>query len=275
MKKLNDRLVNYLLIIFGLSLTACGGTPRLAPVSEVTQPPSDTIDHHYVDQGETLYSIAWRYGLTLEELLEANGNQQPEVLKVGDKLWLASHDKRVSNVRKSSQSAVISTTSTVTNETARDGSSISHRSSSLQPTAELALSNEHTDESNLLATVWRWPASGPLISSFNASDRQRQGIDIGGEFGDSIGAAAAGTVVYAGDALRGYGNLVIIKHSEEVLSAYGHNRQLLVEEGQDVQVNQPIAEMGNSDTTRVMLHFEIRKNGSPVDPLSYLPSKGQ
>jgi lipoprotein NlpD len=126
-----------------------------------------------------------------------------------------------------------------------------------------------------LEVVWAWPASGPLISSFNTLDRQRQGIDIGGEFGDSIGAAAAGRVVYAGNVLKGYGNLVIIKHSEDVLSAYGHNRKLLVEEGQDVQVNQPIAEMGNSDATRVKLHFEIRKQGSPVDPLTYLPSKGQ
>ena len=275
MKKLNGRIVNYLLIIFGLCLTACGGTPRLAPVSEVAQPPPDTIDYHYVDQGETLYSIAWRYGLTIQELLEANGNLRPEALKVGDKLWLASPDNGVSQPQASSQSVVVSTAVPATNEATRNGNSTSSRASSPQTTSGSALSNEHTSQSNFIERVWGWPASGPLLSSFSTSDRQRQGIDIGGEFGDSISAAAAGTVVYAGSALKGYGNLVIIKHSEEVLSAYGHNRQLMVEEGQDVSLNQPIAEMGNSDATSVKLHFEIRKNGSPVDPLNYLPTKGQ
>ena len=275
MKKLNGRIVNYLLIIFGLCLTACGGTPRLAPVSEVAQPPPDTIDYHYVDQGETLYSIAWRYGLTIQELLQANGNQRPEALKVGDKLWLANRDNGVSHPAGSSHEVAVSTTGSATNRVPQSGSSTSSRASSPQPTSEPALSNQHTEQSNFLEAVWGWPASGPLISSFSTSDRQRQGIDIGGQFGDSIGAAAAGTIVYAGSALKGYGNLVIIKHSEEVLSAYGHNRQLLVVEGQEVQLNQPIAEMGNSDSSRVKLHFEIRKNGSPVDPLSYLPPRGR
>ncbi|WP_298634186.1 peptidoglycan DD-metalloendopeptidase family protein [uncultured Umboniibacter sp.] len=273
MKKLNGRLVNYVLILFGLCLTACGGAPQLAPVSEVVQPPPDTIDYHYVDQGETYYSIAWRYGLTVTQLLEANDIQQPGVLKVGEKLWLVSRGDSVKHEQIGNRSIALSTSDEALVETLNDDDLTNARSNSPQSTRKSTLLNEHTEQSNFTSVIWGWPAGGPLISSFNTSDRQRRGIDIGGEFGDSIGAAAAGTVVYAGSALKGYGNLVIIKHSEEVLSAYGHNRQLLVQEGQEVQLNQPIAEMGNSDATQVKLHFEIRKNGSPVDPLSYLPRK--
>ena len=274
MKKLNGCLVNFLLIIFGLYVTGCGGTPRLAPVSEVSQPPSDTIDYHYVDHGETIYSIAWRYGLTAQELISVNDGVAPSALRVGQKLWLVDYDNGVSGSEETH--APIASAGTLSTSASRpsDDAAQANTSTSPRPASEATSLSEHTDHSNFYEGVWRWPAVGPLISSFTTSSRQRQGIDIGGEFGDSISAAAAGTVVYAGNALKGYGNLIIIKHSENVLSAYGHNRQLLVVEGQEVQLGQPIAEMGNSDATRVKLHFEIRRNGSPVDPLSYLPSKG-
>lgn len=120
---------------------------------------------------------------------------------------------------------------------------------------------------------WRWPAEGPLVGRFVPGDATNQGVDIAGNGGDPVRAAADGVVVYSGAGLVGYGELVIIKHSEAWLSAYGHNRKRLVNEGQNVKAGQQIAEMGRSGASRDMLHFEIRYNGKPVDPLGYLPAR--
>jgi lipoprotein YgeR len=116
-----------------------------------------------------------------------------------------------------------------------------------------------------------WPASGPVIRGFSAGNNK--GIDIAGTDGAPVLAAAAGTVVYAGDRLRGYGMLLIVKHNADFLTAYAHNRALLVHEGDKVSQGQKIAEMGNTDTDRMMLHFELRYRGTSVDPSRYLPSR--
>ncbi|HVI58463.1 MAG TPA: peptidoglycan DD-metalloendopeptidase family protein [Luteimonas sp.] len=121
--------------------------------------------------------------------------------------------------------------------------------------------------------AWRWPTEGQLVGSFQAGNPTRQGIDIAGSNGQPVRAAADGVVVYSGSGLVGYGELVIVKHSDEWLSAYGHNRARLVNEGQVVKAGQQIAEMGHSGAARDMLHFEIRYNGKPVDPQSYLPRR--
>ena len=118
---------------------------------------------------------------------------------------------------------------------------------------------------------WIWPAQGALIAGF--SEVKNKGLDIGGKAGDPVIAAADGRVVYAGAGLRGYGNLIILKHNNTYLTAYAHNQTLLVKEDQSVQKGQKIAEMGNSDADRVKLHFEIRKQGKPVDPARYLPAR--
>ncbi|OAX56236.1 peptidoglycan DD-metalloendopeptidase family protein [Xanthomonas graminis] len=120
---------------------------------------------------------------------------------------------------------------------------------------------------------WRWPADGAVISRFVVGETTRQGVDIAGSSGQAVRAAADGVVVYSGAGLVGYGELIIIKHNEQWLSAYGHNRKRLVNEGQNVKGGEQIAEMGRSGAARDMLHFEIRYNGKPVDPLLYLPSK--
>lgn len=120
---------------------------------------------------------------------------------------------------------------------------------------------------------WRWPTEGQLISAFVAGDRARQGIAIAGREGQPVQAAAAGTVVYSGAGLVGYGELIIIKHNDEWLSAYGHNRRRLVPEGAAVAAGQTIAELGRTGTSRDMLHFEIRRNGKPVDPKPLLPRR--
>lgn len=121
--------------------------------------------------------------------------------------------------------------------------------------------------------AWRWPADGSIVGRFSAGDPTRQGIDISGKSGAPVRAAADGVVVYSGAGLVGYGELIIIKHSEQWLSAYGHNRARLVNEGQRVKAGEQIAEMGRSGASRDMLHFEIRYNGKPQDPLLALPKR--
>ena len=116
-----------------------------------------------------------------------------------------------------------------------------------------------------------WPATGSLIAGFD--EARNKGYDIGGKAGDPVIAAADGRVVYAGAGLRGYGNLIILKHNNTFLTAYAHNQSLLVKEDQDVKQGQKIAEMGSSDADRVKLHFEVRRNGKPVDPAKFLPSR--
>ena len=119
---------------------------------------------------------------------------------------------------------------------------------------------------------WQWPTRGNLVGRYVAGDPTRQGIDIAGQAGQRVDAAADGVVVYSGAGLIGFGELVIVKHSDEWLSAYAHNRRRLVAEGTKVRAGDAIAEMGRSGAIRDMLHFEIRRNGKPVDPLQYLPS---
>ncbi|MCX9156055.1 peptidoglycan DD-metalloendopeptidase family protein [Niveibacterium sp. 24ML] len=118
---------------------------------------------------------------------------------------------------------------------------------------------------------WAWPASGKVVNAFNESTNK--GVDIGGQVGDPVVASAPGKVVYVGSGLRGYGNLVIIKHNATYLSAYAHNQKILVKEGQAVKRGQEIAALGDSDADRAKLHFEIRRQGKPVDPLKYLPKR--
>jgi lipoprotein NlpD len=131
--------------------------------------------------------------------------------------------------------------------------------------------DDHVAELNAGGVRWRWPGEGKIIGTFVTGDQTRQGIDIAGRSGDPVQAAADGEVVYSGNGLLGYGELIIVKHNASFLSAYGHNRARLVKEGERVKAGQQIAEMGSSASSRDELHFEIRKNGKPVNPLDYLP----
>jgi lipoprotein NlpD len=119
--------------------------------------------------------------------------------------------------------------------------------------------------------AWIWPSNGALIAGFD--EVKNKGLKIAGKVGDPVVASADGRVVYAGSGLRGYGNLVILKHNETYLTAYAHNQTLLVKEDQTVRKGQRIADMGSSDADKVMLHFEVRRNGKPVDPAKYLPPR--
>ena len=121
--------------------------------------------------------------------------------------------------------------------------------------------------------AWQWPAKGNVASTFNAADPLRKGVKIAGREGSDIRAAERGKVVYSGSGLIGYGRLIIVKHNDNYLSAYGHNRDLLVSEGDQVIKGQKIAAMGRANTGKPLLHFEIRRNGKPVDPLRLLPKR--
>jgi lipoprotein NlpD len=121
--------------------------------------------------------------------------------------------------------------------------------------------------------AWRWPATGKLVRGFSGGTQPHKGVDFTGGIGDPVYAANGGTVVYAGSGVRGYGNLLIVKHDAQYLSAYAHNSRLLVKEGDVVDGGQQIAEIGDSGSDRVKLHFEVRRQGNPVDPLKVLPKR--
>ncbi|GAA5525658.1 hypothetical protein Maes01_02230 [Microbulbifer aestuariivivens] len=244
----------------GLFLVSCAN--YMAPTQALEQPPSQRIKHHTVSSGETLYSIAWRYGQDFRDLAAINGIAAPYSIFPGQRLRLSgqglvtSPSPAITPLRKTAPAP-----ESVAQKTPRQV----QKSLPAKAARKTVLSAPHSK------IVWRWPVRGPLISTFRAKDPLRKGVDIAGQKGDSVLAAANGTVIYAGSALRGYGKLLIVKHNEEYLSAYAHNHKLLVQEGSEVKAGQRIAELGSSGTDRNKLHFEIRRNGQPVDPLSYLP----
>jgi len=199
--------------------------------------------YYEVQAGDNLFRIGRNFGRSVAELARWNGLADPYIIEIGDVL-------RVSPAG--------STTTPPSSNTSASTSSPTTPSSSAPAAAEVSVN-------------WAWPASGPILQGFDPA--KNKGVDIAGKAGDAVLAAADGSVVYAGSALRGYGNLVIIKHNSSFVSAYAHNQSLLVKDGQSVKRGQKIAEMGQSEADRVKLHFEIRKNSTPVDPMQYLPSR--
>ncbi len=213
-----------------------------------------------VRKGDTLYSIAFRYGLRFQDLARWNGIRKPYVIYPGQHLRLkpgGKTTKKTASAKHSKPAVTLSTNRTVT-------SSTGNKSGGSRKPVKKPRGVQNVK-------VWRWPLRGRLLSSFKAGDPARQGINIAVKAGTPVRAAAGGKVVYSGNGLRGFGELVIIKHNDRWLTAYGHNRKRKVKEGQTVQAGQVIAEAGNSEAPQVMLHFEIRKDGKPVDPLKYLP----
>nr|WP_284060392.1 peptidoglycan DD-metalloendopeptidase family protein [Pseudomonas sp. NW5] len=244
-------------LLFGLLLGGCATSTGSSTGVESAAPRTGWQGQHRVQRGETLYSIAKRYGWDWQTLAAQNGIAPPYTLRVGQVLRLGQGTRVAST--PAPRSAAASTPSRVSTPATR-----------ITPLASAPASVKPAAGS---PTGWAWPASGTVIESFSASSSLNKGIDIAGEAGQPVLASLAGSVVYAGSGLRGYGELIIIKHSDTYVSAYGHNRRLLVKEGQRVTAGQQIAEMGSTDTDRVKLHFEIRRQGKPVDPLQYLPRR--
>lgn len=227
-----------------------------------------TSGQYVVKPGDTLFSIAFRYGWDYKELAARNGIAAPYTIRPGQAIRFNSG---------SGGTRVVSSPSSKTTVTRRPAGTVaptpvltktvSTPSSSTTTTVTQVPASERT------AGGWMWPANGVVIGKFASNGSLNKGIDIAGDLGQPVFAASNGSVVYAGSGLRGYGELIIIKHNDTYVSAYGHNRRLLVREGQQVKAGQTIAEMGSTGTDRVKLHFEIRRQGKPVDPLQFLPRR--
>lgn len=253
------RLLTLIALIF--ALTACLGGGHPAPVVERQGRPSVIPDSHLVHRGETLYSIAWRYGMDFKGLASANNIGWPYTIYPGQRLKIKA---AASSTAKTRGSTSASTARTTTSQSSRVTKPTSANTS--KETADgLAL------DAKRFPFRWQWPVKGRLLKTYHSGSAVHKGIDIQGNLGEPVRAANSGKVVYAGSGLVGYGKLLIIKHDEQYLSAYGHNRVLLVGEGELVKVGQKIAEIGDTGTDRAKLHFEIRRNGQPINPLSKLP----
>ncbi|MBV1788832.1 peptidoglycan DD-metalloendopeptidase family protein [Marinobacterium sp. D7] len=245
-----------LLAVFALS--ACSG--GYAPVTEQSlggRVSSPAPSRYTVRQGDTLYSIAWRYGLDFRELASINGIDSRYIIYPGQKLRL-----------KGGRSSIGDPSGTKTASQTQISSSNQQKRSSQAAPVERA-----TSGASIGPVDWQWPSKGALIGRFSSGNSPNKGIDLAGRIGDPVYAAASGKVVYAGSGLLGYGNLVIVNHNRQYLSAYAHNSRILVKESDSVKKGDKIAELGNTGTSRPMLHFEIRRDGKPVDPLKYLPEK--
>lgn len=244
-------------ILMVLCLTAC--TAPSIYYDKNFNPPV-YFGTHVVQKNETLYSIAWRYGRDFKELAAANNIRAPYRILVGQKINLELSAEARSALRKKRTDS----SSSERNVTARNQSN-----KTVNKTIKKKIPNNSKD------ITWGWPHLGLILAKYSAPDRTRianKGIDISGSEGDAIKSAASGEVVYAGNGLLGYGNLIIINHSDRYLSAYGHNKDILVREGQTVKLGQVIAKMGRNGL-KPMLHFEIRKDGEPVNPEIYLPHR--
>jgi len=264
------------LVIAG-TLVGCASSPQGGGVQVVDRNQRDkvTSGQYIVRRGDTLWSIAFRFGWDWRELARVNGIQPPHVIYPGQKIRFDGGASRVASAapRPAPQPAPApAATSPVVVATPVPRQPAITTPASPPPAAPPA-STPVTPVARS-ASGWAWPANGTMIiGRFSSNGSLNKGIDIAGELGQPVLAASDGTVVYAGSGLRGYGELVIIKHSDTYVSAYGHNRRLLVREGQQVKAGQSIAEMGSTGTDRVKLHFEIRRQGKPVDPLQYLPRR--
>lgn len=279
-----NRPARLLLILAIAILQGCG--PSWSPVDNRSAAAGSyqlTPDGHYrVRRGDSLYTIAFRFGLDWRDLAEWNGIRSPYTIYPDQELRLtrppASTGAAVVTRPAKSPAATVSTdrpkpaasepppTKPVVPDSG-GGAAPPARQSSAAP-APPPLISPAKDPGQ-----WLWPTEGRLLSTFKLNDPSRNGIEIGGEEGQPIIAAAAGEVVYSGNGLIGYGELIIVKHSDRMLSAYAHNRKRLVSEGQRVAAGERLAEMGRDDRNQAMLHFEIRVNGTPQDPVKFLPGR--
>ncbi len=222
-----------------------------------------------VQRDETLYAIAQREGYNHYQLARWNRLKAPYVLKPGQKLRLTPPAASLGGSLGGGRQDVAQNTVERTPEVA----SLIHTQVKARPIPlPVAIAGRSTvAAASGRVTRWRWPVKGRVVQTFKASDTSRKGIGIRGKLGQSVSAAAAGTVVYSGNGLINYGNLVIIKHNHSFLSAYAYNQSLLVKEGDTVHSGQVIAKIGQAGSSSPQLHFEIRHNGRPVNPLTYLP----
>ena len=250
-----------LLFVIFLSLSACHSQRLPAPVHDggkyhaVHRARPRT---HSVRRGETLYAIAWHYDLDYRQLAKINHLSRDYHISPGQTL-------RLNNKRPGGKMEVWKQAKKRKPASPRKKASTGTKYR--KKAKSVAILHSKKRSKSRPSKHWTWPTAGKVTKGYS---KDSKGIDIDGHYGQAIKAVAAGKVVYSGTGLRGYGNLIIIKHNGELLSAYGHNRRVLVNEGNWVRAGQKIAEMGSSGRRHVMLHFEIRRAGKPVNPLGYL-----
>ena len=291
-----------LAVIAGLlALLAGCAEPRVVAVRRVSGPPpvrgSEPAQGRYrVVAGDTLYSIAFRHGMDYRALAWINGIAPPFTIYPGEEIRFSGKPAAPSAVERAPAprplpparpapsaspagpvSAAAAPVAAPAPAVAAPASAAAAATSTAAASAPVAaatpVQSPPAPSRRVDGIAWRWPTDGAILDRYQANDPGRQGIDLGGRSGQPVYAAADGVVVYSGNGLIGYGELIIIKHSDSYLSAYGHNRVRLVKEGERVRAGQEIAEMGSSGAPRVELHFEIRRDGKPVDPLDYLPPR--
>lgn len=228
----------------------------------ISSPPilSTKSGYYTVKQGDTLIKIGLDQGQSWRDIMKWNAIENPNLIEVGQVLRV--------NPPSENDEVIVKPVSAPGNFASSNTESKSAATPVNSNVNSSANSGPEQQEDHLM---FSWPAQGNLLSTFD--DSKNKGIDIGGKSGDAVLASADGKVVYAGTGLRGYGNLVILKHNSTFLTAYAHNQSLMVKEDQFVKRGQKIAEMGNSDSDNVKLHFEIRKLGKPVDPIKFLTSR--
>lgn len=258
------------LVVISSVLLGCSGTSGKAPIIDrshgAKQKQYNPVTHgqHTVQRGDTLYSIAFRFGWDWKLLAARNGIRAPYLIVPGQVIRFSNAPSRSAVAQAPAPVAAKKARPVAKNKPIAAAKPVKPVTTQQQKSQPVAAGQQGK---------WLWPAPGAVIGVFSSNTSLNKGIDIAGKLGQSIMATADGSVVYAGSGLRGYGELVIIKHNDTFISAYGHNRRLLVKEGQAVKAGQQIAEMGSTGTDQVKLHFEIRRQGKPVDPLRYLPKR--
>lgn len=242
-------------------------------------------------KGDSLHAIAFNLGLDWRDIASWNHIASPYIIYPDQELRLSPPRLASSSTKTTSKTTTGSsairpppggssdqdgnrqTTASTTALKTPQATTTNTQPDNRPPTSKPPASKPPTPVAGQDPSSWLWPTNGRIISNFKANDPARNGIEIGGKEGQAIKAAAAGEVVYSGNGLIGYGELIIIKHSDRLLSAYAHNRKRLVSEGQQVKAGGQIAEMGRNDRNQALLHFEIRVNGTPGNPLNYLPQR--
>ncbi len=261
---MNRPISKYFMTLFLGITVACfiaACTPYKAP-PVINKSPDRKIPAAYVvKQGDSIYSISWIFGLDFLNIVKWNGLKKPYTIKPGQVVTL-----RDTPVQKTATNTP-STSNTATTKQPVIATTLPTR----QPlsTTKTDITTAPKVKFSPTPSQWNWPAEGKLTGQYSPS-KGSNGIQITGLAGSPIKATADGDVVYVGEGLRGYGKLIIIKHSTRFLSAYAHNQAILVGEGQSVKSGQQIARMGNSGTKSTMLHFEIREGGKSINPLKYL-----
>ncbi|KTF17453.1 MULTISPECIES: peptidoglycan DD-metalloendopeptidase family protein [Pseudoalteromonas] len=274
---MNKQFLLYVAIFISVFLFGCSSRHVPAPVSSLNNNVNDlghTIningDRYKVQKGDTLYSIAFSAGQDFRKLAKNNSIPSPYIIFPGQSISLVAPTEKIKRDEK------------YTNSSKKSIKNVQKNNIKLKKELDPPKQREYVQKqaSNTISKTkrlssskvkWFWPAKGKVTKRFSNKENGYKGLQITNHKGASVLAAAQGTVVYAGNALRGYGNLIILKHNDDYLSAYAHNSKLLVKEKQKVKAGQKIAEIGNSESSVTALRFEIRYRGQAVNPAKYLP----